>query len=419
MLRAQGALAAKVGDSLATRLATSGKVDVEIRSGMKLSDEAAAQIAAEYVLGGQAPGVRRAVERRVLRDPELAAQLRRWQELATDLSASHTAERVPDRVWLRIRAQLPTPAPKRRERQGWQRYWVWQGWAGAAVALALAVGVLPMLRQKAPADAALLSAPSAPVASSLPTTASSGAAPAAAVAAPSSATVAKPSLSAPNPAIGPSPVPPVATNDSTRVIKMPTAPMATQRDPGVADAAQAVAGSPAIDGPQEATVDGSPVGAAVTPSTPAAAVEKSGPQDKPNEPASEDNRDARRFTTRGLEGPANLGAAISTLASKQGAAAWQVRLDEDQDALQVSVVAPQDAGEAHDFELWAIPDDGGAPQAIGVISGVKDVVLALDSRTRRSMRMAQALAVSIEPVGGSPNSGPTGPVNYSGPVQHI
>ena len=136
-------------------------------------------------------------------------------------------------------------------------------------------------------------------------------------------------------------------------------------------------------------------------------------------PVTEDHT-GRTFTTRGVGGVAAItGEAVSTLATKQGAVAWEVRLDEGRDELRVKLLAPQNAGEARDFELWAIPDDGGAPRAIGLIAGDKDVVLSLDKVTQRSVRMASALAVSVEPVGGSPGDGPTGPVNYTGRVEKI
>ena len=128
---------------------------------MKLSDEAAALIAAQYVLGGQTVRVRRAVERRALRDPKLNAALRQWHELASDLAASTTAD-VPERVWQRIQGQLPALARVRpgvpEEAPWWRRIWVWQSGAAVAAALALAVGVLPRL-QRGPTDDAVLNAP--------------------------------------------------------------------------------------------------------------------------------------------------------------------------------------------------------------------------------------------------------------------
>ena len=107
------------------------------------------------------------------------------------------------------------------------------------------------------------------------------------------------------------------------------------------------------------------------------------------------------------------------LESKQGVKAWQVRLDETAGELRVTVLAGQNAGATHDFQLWAIPDDGGPPRAIGLIAGDRDVVLPVNGQLQRAVRMAEVLAVSVEPVGGAPGDAPTGPVNYTGRVEKI
>ncbi len=83
------------------------------------------------------------------------------------------------------------------------------------------------------------------------------------------------------------------------------------------------------------------------------------------------------------------------------------------------VLAGQSPGPERDFELWAVPTDGGPPKAIGLISGSRDSALQLDRQLGRSVRMAQVLAVSVEPAGGSPAAGPTGPVRFSGALQQI
>ena len=62
---------------------------------------------------------------------------------------------------------------------------------------------------------------------------------------------------------------------------------------------------------------------------------------------------------------------------------------------------------------------GSAPKSLGVIpdSGVGRV--ALPATPDVSLANVPALAVSLEPAGGSPTGAPTGPVLYSGKVERF
>ncbi|SMC29849.1 Anti-sigma-K factor RskA [Andreprevotia lacus DSM 23236] len=63
-----------------------------------------------------------------------------------------------------------------------------------------------------------------------------------------------------------------------------------------------------------------------------------------------------------------------------------------------------------DLELWALPE-GGKPQSLGVVGHRTRAELAA---TARRLANVPALAISLEPKGGSPTGQPTGPVLYSG-----
>ncbi|MCO4888792.1 anti-sigma factor [Cupriavidus sp. WGtm5] len=66
------------------------------------------------------------------------------------------------------------------------------------------------------------------------------------------------------------------------------------------------------------------------------------------------------------------------------------------------------------LQLWALPERG-KPQSLGLIGGVPQARLAL----AQGPVAVPALAVSIEPAGGSPSAdGPSGPVVFKGPVIH-
>lgn len=79
----------------------------------------------------------------------------------------------------------------------------------------------------------------------------------------------------------------------------------------------------------------------------------------------------------------------------------------------IMVHRPQVARDS-DLELWAIPEAGGAPVSMGVLSKDRKALMALDARRLRMMPKTGVLAISREPKGGSPTGGPTGPVVYQG-----
>jgi anti-sigma-K factor RskA len=68
------------------------------------------------------------------------------------------------------------------------------------------------------------------------------------------------------------------------------------------------------------------------------------------------------------------------------------------------------------FELWSLPDDGGAPVSLGLLQTVGESSLMLSSRAREVLAGSSTVAVSVEPRGGSPTGAPTGPVVYTAPL---
>ncbi|MEO7853013.1 MAG: anti-sigma factor [Rubrivivax sp.] len=69
------------------------------------------------------------------------------------------------------------------------------------------------------------------------------------------------------------------------------------------------------------------------------------------------------------------------------------------------------------LELWSVPPDG-APRSLGLISADGSTVLSRDKLPATLLKGGtQALAVSVEPPGGSTTGAPTGPVVYAGKLQ--
>jgi len=75
-------------------------------------------------------------------------------------------------------------------------------------------------------------------------------------------------------------------------------------------------------------------------------------------------------------------------------------------------------GDGRDFELWMIEAQN-APLSMGVIPGGKAVHLAVTPATKAKLASGAILAVSSEPLGGSPTGQPTGPVIAAGDLRSI
>ncbi|WP_188518475.1 anti-sigma factor [Alsobacter metallidurans] len=88
-----------------------------------------------------------------------------------------------------------------------------------------------------------------------------------------------------------------------------------------------------------------------------------------------------------------------------------VRVDVATGAVTLRPVAMEPPA-GRSLELWYIRD-GAAPRSLGVVhDGAQQV--AAPAELRNDARTSITFAVSVEPSGGSPTGGPTGPVIYSG-----
>lgn len=86
--------------------------------------------------------------------------------------------------------------------------------------------------------------------------------------------------------------------------------------------------------------------------------------------------------------------------------------------LTVKSLSPVSLAADRALQLWALPE-GRDPQSLGLIpaSGIGRVALPVPAGM--AFQSVPALAVSLEPAGGSPTGKPTGPVLYSGGVQRL
>lgn len=81
--------------------------------------------------------------------------------------------------------------------------------------------------------------------------------------------------------------------------------------------------------------------------------------------------------------------------------------------IQVRVLAQQTLASDKTLELWGLPK-AGKPRSYGLIPASGVIKLKFDRPVEQVLQDIAALAVSLEPQGGSPTGQPTGPVLYSG-----
>ena len=89
----------------------------------------------------------------------------------------------------------------------------------------------------------------------------------------------------------------------------------------------------------------------------------------------------------------------------------------DPAASTVRLPGPMPIPVGHSAQLWAIAD-GGKPVPLGLFRVVGTTVIA-DAKSAAMMKPGTMLAISLEPVGGSPTGQPTGPVVASGMLSRI
>ena len=78
-------------------------------------------------------------------------------------------------------------------------------------------------------------------------------------------------------------------------------------------------------------------------------------------------------------------------------------------ALRIEVVGAVPPAAGKSYELWALPR-GKAPVSLGLLPAAGRAERTLNEPQRAALLAADKVAVSVEPAGGSPTGGPTGPI---------
>ena len=121
------------------------------------------------------------------------------------------------------------------------------------------------------------------------------------------------------------------------------------------------------------------------------------------------------------------GTLIVVLAGQDTKPALIASADRAGRYLTLKAITPVTVAGDQALELWMLPDTGN-PRSLGLVSavapagiaGVAGIArIALPATADQTLHNIPALAISLEPKGGSPTGLPTGPVLYTGPVQRL
>lgn len=117
------------------------------------------------------------------------------------------------------------------------------------------------------------------------------------------------------------------------------------------------------------------------------------------------------LTMRSTPGPVLRDLAILT-AENASQPSWVLTADNDLRHLRAIAGAGAIAQAGKSYELWALPDNGAAPVSLGLMPVSGHIDRELTDAQRAALQGASKVAVSLEPEGGSPIKGPSGPVLF-------
>ena len=112
---------------------------------------------------------------------------------------------------------------------------------------------------------------------------------------------------------------------------------------------------------------------------------------------------------------ASAGYMASNIQQDNGVTGWTATMDLQNARMVVVPASPAAFEQGRAPELWLIPA-GQKPISVGMILPDKPTTLALDAALLSRLGPTALLAVSVEPIGGSPTGQPTGAVIAKGAI---
>jgi anti-sigma-K factor RskA len=96
---------------------------------------------------------------------------------------------------------------------------------------------------------------------------------------------------------------------------------------------------------------------------------------------------------------------------------WAVRLDRPTHQIAADSLRPQPAPLDRVYQLWLSAPDATEPRPLGLLPQSGRKRIAVTSENARLLAGGGELEVTLEPAGGSPAPGPSGPALYRGPLE--
>jgi anti-sigma-K factor RskA len=109
---------------------------------------------------------------------------------------------------------------------------------------------------------------------------------------------------------------------------------------------------------------------------------------------------------------------VASLDLDDGRSAFMATVDKSARRIVLMPAVDSPAPPKHTHELWLIPA-GGSPVSLGTFVANGPVSLAMPDAVMPQARANGVLAISVEPMGGSPTGQPTGPVVAKGAMHNV
>jgi anti-sigma-K factor RskA len=101
---------------------------------------------------------------------------------------------------------------------------------------------------------------------------------------------------------------------------------------------------------------------------------------------------------------------VAVLAPANAAPLWRLERSADGAQITIRALGPITLSATKSYELWILPSAGGNPVSLGLMPRYGKLERRLTPAQRTLLAAARQIAVSVEPLGGSPTGVPTGPV---------
>jgi anti-sigma-K factor RskA len=108
---------------------------------------------------------------------------------------------------------------------------------------------------------------------------------------------------------------------------------------------------------------------------------------------------------------------VAEIGPAGGAVQWRVEVYAAEQRLVMRAPAPAARPSDRDFELWVLPADGSKALSLGVMPVRGERAARLTPAQAMALMAGARVAVSVEPVGGSPTGQATGPVVFVAPLR--